>query len=109
MLPDHPEINAHWIIIQIKLHPAVVISSVESMSLIDGPITRSTIYSNPSEADIEVEAYLPLSELELYMEIPSIKGLHVKVLPLPTSWPKRPEGGFENDLQGFDDVSIESL
>ena len=108
ILPSHPEFNAHWIMIQLKLHPAVVISCTESTPLEDGTITKSTYYSNPSGAEIEVEAYLSLSEVELYVEIPSIQGLHVKVLPLPTGWPKRPDGGFENDSQGFGDESNES-
>ena len=95
--------------IQLKLHPAVVISCTETLPLEDGTITKSTYYSNPSGAEIEVKAYVPLSEVELYVEIPSVQGLHLKVLPLPTGWPKRPEGGFENDLQGFGDVSIESV
>ena len=69
ILPSHPEFNAHWIMIQLKLHPAVVISCTESTPprLEDGTITKSTYYSNPSGAEIEVEAYLSLSEIELYV------------------------------------------
>lgn len=48
---------------------------------------------------IDVEAYLPLSELDL----PLLRGARVRVLPQPAGWPRRPAGGFVNDSEGFGD------
>ena len=104
-LPDDPQINATWVTNQVKLHPDIVISCAES-PLADGSVSKSTTLSNPTGAVIEVESYLPLNELELLEQVTSLPGLHVKLLPLPVDWPRRPEGGFENDSQGF---SAESL
>ena len=87
--------------VQIKLHPAVVISRIESpRSSADEP--ESASLTNPTGADIEVESYLPLSELEFPEHMLSF-GLSMKILPRPVGWPRRPEGGFQNDAQGFND------
>ena len=85
--------------VQIKLHPAVVISRIESQrSSADEP--ESASLTNPTGADIEVESYLPLSELEFPEHMLSF-GLSMKILPRPVGWPRRPLGGFKNDTQGF--------
>ena len=100
ILPDDPHINGLWVMAQIKLHPAIVISRVESSSSL---ANESATLSNPSGQAIEVESYLPLSELELSEEVTSLPGLHINLLPLPIGWPKRPQGGFVTDSQGFSD------
>ena len=100
MLPDDPHVNAHWVTAQVKLHPAVVISCAEYL-FPDGSVSKFASLTNPTGAAIEVESYLPLSELELLEQVTSLPGLHVKLLPLPADWPKRPQGGFLNDSQGF--------
>ena len=106
-LPDDPQINATWVINQVKLHPdIVIISCAESSPLANGTINALTTLSHPSGQAIEFESYVPLSELVLLVEVTSLPGLHMKLLPLPVDWPRRPAGGFENDSQGFSDESV---
>lgn len=49
---------------------------------------------------IIIECYLPAERLELPF-LPE-SGLYVLALPRPRGWPVRPEGGFTDNTQGFE-------
>ena len=98
LLPDDSKINEHLIIAQAKLDPAFCVCWIEPTS------TSNFRLMNTTGAAVEVEAYLPLSELCL----PLLPGVHVNILPRPAGWPRRPAGGFADDSEGFLDYDATS-